>query len=165
MRPSHRLDVYLVPTDPDAAPRRSAQAYLQQLEARGILTNDGGPGPHAGRWMPEGFARLRLDLPDAPTLYANRQGGFRVRCPDRGDVVTADFARALSEWRSGGPRQFACSACGQDHPLEAADGRPAFAIGSLALVAADAGATSPTPEALAEVQQALGPVRMVLSRG
>lgn len=163
-RPGHRLDLLLVPPDPDARPVEALNALLRELKQRGVVGAAGQPGPEAARWVEGGFARLRVDKPDRITLYANAQGGFRVRCPTCGANLVPTFSAALTAWRSGGPRRCTCPSCGADPPLEALDFQPPAAFGRVALVTHDAGGSALTGEAQALVQQHLGPWRQVLSR-
>ena len=165
MRPSHRLDLLLVPalTGPEA--RAAADRLHGRLHAEGVVLAGGAPGPHAAHWVAGGFRRWWIDDPGQAVLYANRQGGFSARCPEGGAVVTEAFSQALSAHRAGGPASMPCPACGATHPLTAVEGRPPFAFGTLAVVTSDAGSTRLAPEALAWVAELLGEARTVLRRG
>jgi hypothetical protein len=165
MRPSHRLDLLLVPEPPDARPIAEARGLLADLVALGVLSADGTAGPRASEWMPGGFARLSVDDPGGVTLYANRQGGFRARCPVDGGNLAPELTTAITAWRAGGPRSLSCPRCGRTHALEEVDGLPAFAFGSLALVTAGAHAAALSPWGLELARSALGPERTVLRRG
>ena len=67
-RPSSHLDAYLLV--PDTLSLLDARARFDAIQAE---TDD------ICRQVT--FANLRFDDPGRPTLYANRQGGFHVRCP------------------------------------------------------------------------------------
>lgn len=125
-----------MPSDPERSPP-TWKALSADLLRNGVIDEDGAPGPRADDLVEGGFARVRLDLPGRRTLYANGQGGFRVRCP-AGGVVTAAWSRAASAWREGGPAVLACPACGADHAFEALDYAPPAAYGPFAVVIADA---------------------------
>lgn len=134
------------------------------IEAQ-VVDERGAPGPSADRWVDGGFARLRVDDPGRTTLYANRQGGFRVQCPVDGSNIADSFARQVTAWRSGGPRALTCPACGAAHALEEVAAQPPLAFADLAVVTADADAPTPTPWAMALATRSLGPVRLVRTRG
>lgn len=114
--------------------------------------------------MPGGFRGLRQDRPGKLRLYANGQGGFRVRCPVTGDNVVPAFQRALSAWRSGGPPRLDCPACDAPHTLDALDYAPDAAFGRGALVLVDVASAVPDPDGLAALEPLLGPVVVVGSR-
>ena len=114
--------------------------------------------------MAGGFARIRIDDPGRVTLYANQQGGFRVRCPECGGNLVPAFQRALTRFRRGGPRRCRCDGCGADLPLEALEFQPPAAFARISLVTMDAGNASLTAEAARWVARALGPWRVVLRR-
>lgn len=146
-----------MPADPEATP--SAEALRAALG--GMLADGGEPGPRAPELVTGGFARWRVDRPGAVALYANAQGGFRVTCPRTGENVVPVFDAARRAWRwAGGPRSMSC-ACGETHALEDLDYSPPAAFGRVALELADAQHHAVTPESLAKVEQAWGPVRVV----
>lgn len=161
-RPTHRLDLLLVPVD---LPIERGEAVLQSLVSSGVVDAEGRPGVAAASLGLGGFARVRLDRPERPTLYANRLGGFRVRCPIDGGFVVADFARAVSAWRAGGPATLSCPACGGVHPFDALGFEPPAAFGPWALEVAD---VAQQPDAGSRVWQqvlaALPGARQVLRR-
>jgi len=165
MRPSHRLDLLIVPADPIAQPIGPATALIARLQQDGVIVDGDRPGPEAERWVSGGFARLHLDIPDTPQLYANRQGGFRVTCPETGDPIADAFRHSVQRWRTGGARALQCPSCGTRHALEAVQAAPPLAFGALALVTADAASANPTPWAHAQADLALGPSRLVRRRG
>jgi len=119
-RPTHRLDLCIVPAEPD-------HPVLPDV-ARAL----------AGAWRaapPAGARHVRVDLPGEATLYANQLGGFRVACPVGGESIVPAFGRAMGAWRRGGPRSLSCPACGDSHALEALAFTPpaAFAQGGVVL--------------------------------
>jgi hypothetical protein len=165
-RPSHRLDLVLVPHD---GPIERGEEALSLLVAHGVIDATGAPGPRAGALGVGHFARVRLDRPvsdGSPTLYANRTGGFRVRCPDTGGNLVPAFSRALSERRAGhGSASLTCPHCGASHPLDRLDFAPPAAFGHWALEVADIERRpEPGAEALRALLQHLGPVTQVLRR-
>lgn len=100
----HRLDLLVVPKDPDA-PADVMRRAVDDLGAAGLWPHglgDGGP------------ARL-VDL-GRQLFLSNRQGGFRVRCPGDGRIVHDPFVHALEAWRGGGTRILRCP-CGDAHDL------------------------------------------------
>ena len=165
MRPSHRLDVLAVPQSPSAAPIDELREFLRTLTEQEVLDGRGGPGPNSARWMPEGFARVRLDLPDRITLYANRQGGFRVFCPvGSGPPITDAFVVAYTAAR-GDERPdltpIECPTCGGRHTLGETVGRPTFRFARLALQTIDAEALLPAISMVSELQRQIGELAWV----
>jgi hypothetical protein len=129
-----------------------------------VLDERGLPGP-ASRWLGVGaFARVHLDRPPGPVLYANRLGGFQVRCPTTDQPIVAAFQQAMTAWRGGGGRSLICPACGAPHLLDALGYRPAAAVGPWAVVAADVEAASFSEAAVADARLALGAVSVVARR-
>jgi hypothetical protein len=161
--PSHQLELLLVPREPWLVSR--GLALLDRLRAEGVLDAGGAPGPAARRWCSGSFARLWLDDPGRVVLYANRQGGFRVQCPIRGEPIVRAFEAAVTAWRAGGPRELVCPGCGQIHALDDVAASPPLAFGRFAIVTSDVGHADLTPEGLAWAEEELGPTRMVARRG
>ena len=150
---SHRLDLVLLPVDPEAEPDRPAFADF------------------ANRWSGRleqaivGGARgLRLDDPGRVSLYANQQGGFRVRCPRSGENLASAFSAAVERWRSGAPRAMCCPACGEEHALEEITLIPPGGFARFAVVFVDAATLNLEPEPRAELESALGPLREIARR-
>ncbi len=162
---SHRLDLLLVPTDPERAPPLEGWEELRaRWSARGWLEGER-PGPSADALIPGGFARAWLSVAHGQgALYANQQGGFRPSCPRNGEPVARALASAVQAWVEGGPRRMRCPACGEEHPLEELRLAPPGAFGRFALAFAEVSALELAPRALAEAEGALGPLRTVLRR-
>jgi len=141
------------------------RALLKQLVEGGVVSSDGAAGPHAEAWVEGGFARIYVDDPGRETLYANRLGGFRVRCPETGANVVPAFASAMSAWREGGVRRIEpCPACGGGHDLAELELQPPGAFGRWAWVVADVATASLRPEAVAVLHETLGPGAWVRRR-
>ena len=154
--PSHRLDLNLVPSDPDSRPIERAGVLLERLQALGITDASGWAGVHASTLVPGGFRRIRIDDPGQVVLYANQIGGFRVACPDAGVSLVPEFRKALSAWRSGGVRALPCPACGSVHPLESLAYAPNATFGRMAVVISEVEDASLAVDAAAWVSEALG---------
>jgi hypothetical protein len=154
-RPGHHLDLSLVLPAPIADPA----ALDAALRAAGLAAD-----PAPGRAVPGGYRAVRLDRPAAPTLYANRQGGFRVACPACGANLVPAFSAAMARWREGGPFAVGCAACGQAGPLDAVVFRPPAAFGAAAVVLVDAGAPALTGWGEHAFRELLGPFTVVGSR-
>lgn len=153
----HQLAVLVLPADPDRDPA-DVVALVAAWRAAGLGLD--GPRPIVAG----GAARLRVEAHPTPRFVANRQGGFRVRCPVDGRNVVPAFNPAVERWREGGPRTLACP-CGRTHDLDALDFAPAagFARGWVALE--DCGGAELDPEAAVLAARALGGMRLVLRRG
>ncbi len=163
-RPTHRLSLYLVPDDPDRGFDRSRlDAALDSLRSEGVLQGLG-PGPDAARLVPGGFRRLRIDLPDQPVIYGNRQGGFYARCPECGAHLAASLGPVLRSWRAGGGRDVPCG-CGAQSDLARLDYAPPAAIGRFALELRDVGGPELTAEGKPWVEAGIGSFVVVGSRG
>ena len=111
-----------------------------------------------------GAAGLRLERWRQPRLLSNQQGGFGVACPDTGDNITRAFSAAVTAWRAGGPRTMRCAACGSEHGLEEALGRPPFAIARAAVVFARCGGSDLTEAGWRMVRDLLGETTLVWRR-
>lgn len=165
MRPSHRLDLLLVPSLDHPQPERALQRMWTNLVERGVVDPDGGAGVHEGRWVGGGFRRMRLDTPGSLTVYGNRQGGFRAYCPVTPTNVTHAFVERVTEARNGSSWTLPCPACGAEHRLDELVGRPPFAIGRAALITSDVESASLTPEASDWVKEWDVSHTVVLTRG
>jgi hypothetical protein len=154
-RPGSRLDLYLVLRDRSL----DAGALGASLDALGLSA-----GEARSRAVEGGYVGLRLDQPDGLTLYANRQGGFRVACPACAANLVPPFAAALGRWRAGGPFEVACAACGGTAPLDAATFAPPAAFGARALVLLDARSHRLTEWGQATFERLLGRFALVGSR-
>lgn len=126
-RPSHRLDVLLVPPD-TACAGAEVRALYETWVSEGFVVGNR-PGPRAGEQMTGGFRHVRLDEPGRRVLYANQQGGFHVHCAHCSTPVAA----ALQPLG-----QTVCPGCGVASTIEQLDCRPPVAVSHAALVLADA---------------------------
>ena len=163
-RPSSRLDLLLVPTDRAVAIDVDAWKEIYgRWQERGWLEGSR-PGPAVDELLVGGFARVWRDDPGVPTLYANQQGGFRVRCPVQGSAIAREFGRAVQSWRQGGPFALTCPVCDQEHALDAMDLQPKVRFGRGAIVFSAANGMELEPGALAEVKASFGPLEIVLRR-
>lgn len=169
-RPSPRLDLLLVPRD-EAAPAQRALDLLALLEREDVIEASGRPSSGAHAWSPDGFSRIVLDRPEQVALYGSGQGGFLVRCPQSGQIVTAAFSSALTKARSGaGPWSMACPGCAERHAFLSREGcaldfAPRAAFGRFALVTVDIGGPELSTWAMERAKALLGPVSVVLRRG
>lgn len=163
--PNHRVDLALVPADPDAPPARTSfTRLLESLREREVIGGDGLASGAAGWLVAGGFRSARLDEPGSLTLYANQQGGFRVQCPACGQNAAPAFRDAVALWRGGGERALRCGHCDRRTALEDLDFRPPAAFGLRALLLVDVETAALTPAGLALVHDHLGPVRVIARR-
>lgn len=179
-RATHRLDLLVLPADPDApvdalAPVLAAWAAAGFLGASSDDPEDLAPPvvscAHASsprlryasgpRELVAGGVGSIVWMQEAqPRFLANRSGGFRVRCPDTGATLADRLHPAVEAWRRGSPRVLAC-ACGVTHDLADLDYFPAagFARGWIELD--DVG----DADLVAEARSLAPDVRLVLRRG
>lgn len=156
---SSRIDLLVVPVD---SRRAVDERAVMQLFGRWSL-NERGRGPTMSSIVDGGCERIWLDRPGRIVLYANQTGGFRVRCPDKGINISAEFGRSHREWKCGGPGLVDCP-CGTRHDLEACVLQPPGAFASWAIVFASTEGLALTDQAARDVREALGPYRVVLRR-
>lgn len=171
VRPSHRLDLLIVPYLQGLSPT-DARALWQALVARRVIDAEGQAGDQAPTWCAQGFSRITLDwIPasdggSAMAMYTSGPGGFLVRCPHTGSVVTAAFGTSLSQARAGtAPWSLCCPSCSETHPFGQLDIQPPAAFGRFAVVTVDVGGPVLVPDALAWCRSMLGSVAVVLRRG
>lgn len=155
-RPGPHLDLYLVPQGGGAVPSDS--------DLIRVLGEPEEPS-QAPELVEGGFSSWRADRPRGPVLYANRQGGFFVRCPETGQNVVPAFNPALAQWRAGGaPELSPCPSCGSEHLFRELDYAPPAAIGQGALVLIQAGSMRLTARGRDQIEGVLGPVVVVGAR-
>ncbi|MCK6525636.1 zinc ribbon domain-containing protein [Myxococcota bacterium] len=140
-RPTHRLNLYLVPSDPERRVDEAAlDAGLRRIISAGIFAADGAPGEGAARLVSGGFVAWRIDRPPSPTVYGNRQGGYAARCPACGGGLARELAAALGRWRAGEGTALVCPACGTSTHIAALSYAPAAAPARYAVELRDVGA-------------------------
>lgn len=155
----HQLALLVLPAEPDG-PLDRGSALMAAWRAAGFAL---GPGP--GHPLVEGgCAAARACAAPAARFLANRQGGFRVRCPATGANAVPAFSRALEAWRRGGPRRLACD-CGATHDLNALDFAPPAGFARSWVEVVDAASPVLLPEAARIVEEVWGESRVVWRRG
>ena len=83
------------------------------------------------------FFSCSFDSSDVMRLYANHQGGYRVRCPSCSSNIAPEFSTAVHRWRGGADFSMTCPSCAQTYPLSSALGIPPFAFSRAAIVLHD----------------------------
>lgn len=161
-RPSSRLDLAVVPSRERAVTQ--CRLLLAHWTASGVCDERGAPGLRAESVVHGGFARIRLDLPLGPVLYANQQGGFRVACPSCQTSVVPNFASALRRVRQGHDTPLSCGHCGIATRVDDLVYSPPAAVGEAALVIADAGHGTLTDEALADIRAHIEAAKVIAIR-
>jgi hypothetical protein len=161
---SHRVDLHLVPEDPDAQPSPGWSALWARGVERGWWTADGEAGPRAEELVEGGFAKASLEWASPMRLVANGLGGFQVRCPACSAPLARAWQGALAAWRAGGPRELACPACGVTRDLHHLDLRPPAAFFQVGLHLADVGRIAVQPSARSSLEAETGPLRAVARR-
>jgi len=135
-RSSHRLDLLIAPDHPDRPFPADALASQIQLWRDADQLRDVLVGDHRS---------VRIDNPGRAVLYANHQGGYRVRCPEIGENIALAFSNAVTAWRAGSPRVIACPACGKPHALESVTLSPAGVFARGAVIFTDVGDIAVSP--------------------
>lgn len=141
-----------------------ARALFAHAVDAGVCLQSGAPGPHADAWVQGGFARMRVDIPPGPTLYANQQGGFRVFCPSCAENVVPAFSGVLSVFRATSSAELTCPACAVSTPIAELHFAPSAAVGKAALVISDAADGRLQPGVLDNLHERFGPVAIVAAR-
>lgn len=142
----------------------SVRALFDYAVSRSVCLPSGEPGPSADTWVAGGFARIRVDVPLAPTLYANQQGGFRVTCPHCAQNVVPMFANVLAVFRATGDADMVCPHCGETTPISQLHYAPPAAVGRAALAIGDAGSGTLRDGIVSDLQERFGPVTVVAAR-
>jgi hypothetical protein len=142
----------------------SARALFAHCVDTGVCLESGTPGPSANIWVAGGFARIRVDIPLVPTLYANQQGGFRVSCPSCSENVVPVFAPVLASLRATGAARLTCPRCAVSTPIAELHFAPKAAVGRAALVLADVADGQLQDGVVADLQERFGPVAIVAAR-
>jgi hypothetical protein len=162
--PTHRIDLLVVPVEPECSLEEAALVRLRRLwEVDGLLAGESA-GDESSDLVAGGFSRLWLDRPGCMVLYANQQGGFRVTCPDNGKNIAPGFGAALGAWRDGGERSMECPACGKVHALDICVLAPPGAFGRSAIVFGDAGGVDLSDRARTDLLHHIGDFRVVIRR-
>lgn len=161
---SHRVDLHLVPEDPDAAPAPGWSTLWARGVERGWWGADGEAGPDAAELVEGGFARASLEWARPMRFVANGLGGFHVRCPACAAPLARGWQEALAAWRAGGPRELVCPACGAPADLHHLDLRPPAGFFQVQLHLADVGRIVIPPSVRASLEAELGPLRPVARR-
>ncbi len=161
---SHRVDLHVVPEDPDAPPSSAWDALWARGIAAGWWSADGDAGDRASEVVEGGFARATLERATPMRLVANGLGGFQVRCPGCAAPLARPWQIALAAWRSGGPRTLTCPACGAASDLHHLDLRPPAAFFQMGLQLVDVGYVAVAPALRASWEAELGPLRVVARR-
>jgi hypothetical protein len=161
------MNLTLVSARPEFCPAPGElQDFWGELVSEGWVDGEGNPGPNAGQLLVGGFQRLRADHPPGRTLYANRIGGMRVRCPGCKQPLAGPLGGAMESWRKGGEGQVLCPGCGAVREAEDLDINPPMARGRFALEFRNVLGPELTPLGQQVVERLLGPAsRAVVSRG
>ena len=84
-----------------------------------------------------GFHSCSFEQSEKLRLYANHQGGYRVRCPFCAHNIASEFSKSVHLWRSGAVFSMTCPSCAQVYSLSKAKGIPPFAFSRAAIVLHD----------------------------
>lgn len=178
---SHRLDLLVLPPslelgraalEPlrrawEALPGGPVEGGCAAVAIEPALGAVAADEPGAGR--SGGAVGERAGQPAGEPLrfVGNRQGGFRVRCPDTGVNLVPRFNAAVMAWRDhvGDSRALDCP-CGRRHDLASLDYQPPAGFARAWIVLRDVASAELRPEAAALVRALLGGEgRVVFRRG
>jgi hypothetical protein len=165
---SDHLNIFLVPSEPDFFPSEQALDSFYSRLRRERLADVLGDVIGTGERLTEGGAsHIRLDIPKEAVVWSNKQGGFRVSCPDCAEPLVREFGDGLNAWRSGkSSRMVECNACGACTPLEGLRFRPHAALGRVAIAIRNVGGCTLTPLCREIAENLLGEgFSVVMSRG
>ena len=157
---SHRIDLLVLPVDPEQPLPEGPMARL--LSEWGV--DDRGRVDNPEVLLEGGCRRVWIDRPGRVWLYGNQRGGFRVQCPETGHNIAQEFGAAHRAWKGGGPRSMRCPSCGGVHALERVEFVPPAAFATWALVFSDAGSSTLSAAALAQIDGMLGPTQCIIRR-
>jgi hypothetical protein len=161
---SHKLELLLVPNVPERPlDMVSIDALFDVWSGRGLIEGDG-PGRNADELIKDGFVRIWIDSPDRMWLYANQQGGFRVQCLHCDEHIAGEFNRAFRMWKKGAARCVVCPHCGVQTDLNDCQHRPDAAFACWAIVLSGVQSLGLGQGIREEVEQSLGPIKMVVRR-
>ncbi len=157
---SHRLDLLVLPKTLDQPLNEEAVVRL----FRGWGVGQEGRTNQDQDLVDGGCRRVWLDQPGRLMLFGNQSGGFRVRCPETRDNISMVFGQAHRAWKSGAERTLKCPACSRSHALEACVFEPPAAFSTWAIVFSDVRGVELMPGVSAQIEQTLGPFKVVLRR-
>ena len=161
------MNLTLVSAQPEFRPETNElDLFWREAVQAGWVDTQGNPGPNSEQLVAGGFQRLRADHPPGRTLYANRIGGMRVRCPGCSQPLARPLGGAMERWRKGGDGRVLCPGCGEAREAEQLDIHPPMARGCFALEFRNVMGPELTPLGQQVVERLLGPgSRAVVSRG
>lgn len=158
---SHRLDLLLVPVEPEE--QRDIAPLAALGEAQGWWTGTA-PGPHANRLGVGLFAAVRGEVSQKPRLYANGLGGFRVQCGACDAPAARALGRSMALGRGLGVPEVRCDACGVRASAAALTYAPPAAFACAAWTLVDVASAHLDPEASARITHAWGAWRLIARR-
>ena len=157
---SHRIDLLVLPVDPDQPINEGAVAGL--FEVWGL--DERGRCRAMDQLIEGGCGRIWIDRPSRVWLYGNQSGGFRVHCPVTKENIAGPFGVAHRTWKNGGSRTMQCPSCGDVHRLEDVIFRPPAAFARWALVFSNAASVVLPPSTSAQINAALGETQYIIRR-
>ena len=80
--PRSSLELIIIPEQKDYLPTLQAEKKFLQVAQKQRWINNFSAGPSAQEFILNGFASIRIERHEYPVLFANHQGGYRVRCPN-----------------------------------------------------------------------------------
>ncbi len=158
---SHRLDLLLVPADPEE--RRSVAPLARLGEARAWWAS-GAPGVGASSLGVGPFAGVRGEEHPRPRLFANGLGGFHVRCPACEAPAARALGRAMALGRDLGIPDVRCETCGRSHGAGDLTYTPPAAFACAAWTLIDVATSALSAEAVDAITGAWGPWRLIARR-
>jgi len=165
---SQKLNLYLVPSDPEFIPGAIAIQQFKDRLHRDKLADVLGDVIGTGERLVEGgVTHISLDRPSAPVVWGNKTGGFSVSCPQCSEPMVREFNKAFSAWQGGAQeRDVECAGCNRRAPFDTLRFRPKASVGRIAIALRDVGSPSLTGLCVDIATDLLGvKFSVVMSRG
>jgi len=158
------LDIIICSDNPDIPLKMdNMNRLIQDWVEKGWLENNQ-PVSNGICIVQGGFVQLIIEKPEKIRLYANHQGGYRVRCPKNEQNIAREFSRSVQDWRAGGDRILVCPSCSQIHALEEVTLLPSGAFSQGAICFKGAESISLTQQAQKDIDFFVGRNRVILKR-
>ena len=136
--PRSSLDLIIIPEQKDYLPTLQAEKKFLQVAQKQRWINNFSAGPSAQEFILNGFASIRIERHEYPVLFANHQGGYRVRCPKCGFYLAKEFSAVMTKYRKDRSCFYIhCISCTSSFQLDQLCFQPAAGFAKYAFVIKD----------------------------